>query len=969
MKRRQTVTNREELLARCGDVQQIGTDKYKARCPAHDDHRASLYITLNGHTQPVIMRCHVCGANGETIAPLIGIQVADLCKDNGAPRQQRSGEVAATAATAATAVRPFDSIGDGVTTDSLPEPTTVAPPNFEQGAGDAAQSRADFQQIYFAVAQRHADAGMSIELIERRITEDMECAPDLPQDADIPAIVETIMGCVLSPTPKKAYQRIPAPAGRKRFEIREFDGRLFGTKVRIDGGKLDDKKTWWEWPNRQGSVTGIGSVKAPLYGSERLATLKPGSTVILVEGERSAKALNDLHDYRITAVATVTGATQAATWEKVTIPCDAALKVLTPFNIAIWADNDEAGRIHAHAIIHRLGKRFDKGVDRVRWSEAPHKGDAADFIGNGFGVADVLGLLATATRTKYEEGPPANSQSGDSSWPPWGLSGAVAAVAAVAATSLERPEKPLKPVAPLIPDMLPAGLRDWVVDESERLGVPPEYVAVPAILSAGILIGRKVAIMAQARNNWFEIPNVWGAAIGEPGWKKSPSTERGLKFFREIKNAQKAAHRAAAALNPQAPPTTLPPRYESNDATVEQLAILLERDYPRGILLFVQELQGWFNTFNRAGRENDRQFYLAAWSGKTPHTVDRVGRPSVELEAAVVALYGEIQPDLFRSHVYETRQCRDGMLPRFQILVFPDPLEDRGDVDRLPDNVAESRARAIFEKLDWSNLDTFVGATSDLAICPLPFLRFSPEAQQIADKFRAERAAKARDPRNGPLMADHLQKYDKLMLALAEIFHLMNVVDGADSAPVSVDATSMAIRWCDFLETHAQRAYALIENGPKSKVTILAAHIAANSLLSPFRSGDVLAKHWAELTNLSDVEDALETLVEIGWLVPEVVERPLGKGGKPKRRFWIHPAAIDRNAAPRRQSPEAMAKSAGCFAVSGRSREVAATAATAATAPQDGDCFTDFDGDGFSFAPDEAPDAPPPDFLGREEEE
>lgn len=50
----------------------------------------------------------------------------------------------------------------------------------------------------------------------------------------------------------------------------------------------------------------------------------------------------------------------------------------------------------------------------------------------------------------------------------------------------------LPTVLPLSPEILPGQLRDWVQDIAERMNCPIDLVAIPAMVAAGSLIGRKV---------------------------------------------------------------------------------------------------------------------------------------------------------------------------------------------------------------------------------------------------------------------------------------------------------------------------------------------------------------------------------------------------------------------------------------------------------------------------------------------
>jgi Protein of unknown function (DUF3987) len=100
--------------------------------------------------------------------------------------------------------------------------------------------------------------------------------------------------------------------------------------------------------------------------------------------------------------------------------------------------------------------------------------------------------------------------------------------------SRERPEpKPLPnglaPVEPFSSEFMPGALAPWIDDIANRLQCPPDYVAVSALTALGAVIGRRIGIKPQAKTDWIEIPNLWGAFIGRPGMLKSPAMGEALK--------------------------------------------------------------------------------------------------------------------------------------------------------------------------------------------------------------------------------------------------------------------------------------------------------------------------------------------------------------------------------------------------------------------------------------------------------
>src|SRR5262245_25833128 len=86
-----------------------------------------------------------------------------------------------------------------------------------------------------------------------------------------------------------------------------------------------------------------------------------------------------------------------------------------------------------------------------------------------------------------------------------------------------------------------------------------------------------------------------------------------------------------------------------------------------------------------------------------------------------------------------------------------------------------------------------------------------------------------------PAMKAHLSKYRSLVPSLALLSHL---ADGA-TGDVSLDATTRAAAWAEYLESHAKRVYASATNPPLSVAHILARHLRAGGLGKAFSARDV----------------------------------------------------------------------------------------------------------------------------------
>ena len=103
----------------------------------------------------------------------------------------------------------------------------------------------------------------------------------------------------------------------------------------------------------------------------------------------------------------------------------------------------------------------------------------------------------------------------------------------------------LAPVEPFNSEFLPDALASWVDDIANRLQCPSDYVGITAMTSIGAVIGRRIGIKLQAKTDWTEVPNVWGAFIGRPGMLKSPAMTEALKPIHRLESEAAKEHEVA----------------------------------------------------------------------------------------------------------------------------------------------------------------------------------------------------------------------------------------------------------------------------------------------------------------------------------------------------------------------------------------------------------------------------------------
>jgi len=483
------------------------------------------------------------------------------------------------------------------------------------------------------------------------------------------------------------------------------------------------------------------------------------------------------------------------------------------------------------------------------------------------------------------------------------------------------------PVLAFDPALLPVSLRDWVVDIAERMQCPPDFPAIGAMISLASLLGRKIGIRPKCHDDWLEVPNLWGAVIGRPGMLKTPALAEAMRPLNRLAALAREAHeddakaweaekiklelsakaikadaaRAAKAKGPdsrdqldnlirelhqlQEEEDAGPPperRYMTNDTTVEKLGELLAAN-PNGLLVFRDELTGWLRQLDKDGQESSRAFYLESWGGKGGFTFDRIGRGTLHIDSACVSILGGIQPGPLVDYVTAANgqgRGADGLLQRFQMIVWPDDPGQWRNVDQWPEKEARNRATEVFERID--ELVPFdVGAQQDDP-GEIPYLHFNSAAQGLFDEWRADLEQRIRDDLP-EAFESHLAKYRKLCPALALLIHLAEGNNGS----VTESAMIKAAAWCEYLETHAARAYAATLQPDITAAHALAAKIKAGALSNPFKPKDAYRKHWRGLDK-GQATKAIAALEDYGWLRVERVDT----GGRPSELCHINPALI-----------------------------------------------------------------------------
>src|SRR6266404_1913466 len=132
----------------------------------------------------------------------------------------------------------------------------------------------------------------------------------------------------------------------------------------------------------------------------------------------------------------------------------------------------------------------------------------------------------------------------------------------------------------------------------------------------------------------------------------------------------------------------------------------------------------------------------------------------------------------------------------------------------------------------------------------------------------------------GRFKSESASKYKKLVLAVALISHLAERQTG----PISAVAVERAIKWAEFLEKHALRAYASANVINASAAHAILRAIWAGRLKTTFSVREVQRSNLLGLDTAESIKGALDLLVDCAWLIPAAPEGPPGRRGRPSER-------------------------------------------------------------------------------------
>ncbi|WP_375693751.1 YfjI family protein [Bartonella sp. AP88HLJMH] len=474
-------------------------------------------------------------------------------------------------------------------------------------------------------------------------------------------------------------------------------------------------------------------------------------------------------------------------------------------------------------------------------------------------------------------------------------------------------EYTLLPVESFHAAQMPLTLSRYVYDVADRQQAPLDFVAVAALCGLAALIGNGVRIAPKQHDDWKIVPNLWGALIGQPSTMKTPTMQAALtpitclqkKWYKDwLKQKErqeieeiletldksekkKQAHKAIKKGDLETARALLSEtlskdnahdddvsRFIVNDTSVEKLGELLKEN-PRGLLMVRDELSGFLTDMERKEYQTDRSFYLEAFNGDGQFTYDRIGRGTIFIPHVTLSMIGGIQPSRIIPLIQAIHRGinDDGLLQRFQMIVWPDDNKEWQVIDRPPNQEGWQKYEGVFR----SFRDKRLGSPEQPLI-----MRFSAEAQVKFYEWLEHLHKEAKGGSYSESLQSHLLKMPKTIVSLALIFEL---IEGG-RFEINKGALQTALRWEKYLFSHVKRLYAAADSLATEGAKLIVER--CDHLPDVFTLRDIHQRSWTHLKDNQTVKQALELLCRCNYIREFPIEgNELGR--RPDRRYEWHP--------------------------------------------------------------------------------
>lgn len=471
----------------------------------------------------------------------------------------------------------------------------------------------------------------------------------------------------------------------------------------------------------------------------------------------------------------------------------------------------------------------------------------------------------------------------------------------------------LKSPPPIDDELIPESIRDWITEIAGSAKLPKNSFLVIFLSSISSVIGLQVSISPLGKMDWFAKAGLWSLLIAPPSRLKTTILSMALAPFEnlcrklrmeyeeqkikydktklKLKSDIKELNKEIKTLN------TKDEAYEENlkeltkqltekeaalatdepfeirkkiqDGTTEKIQEIASKVNDT-LLLLRDELQGFFKSFAKPGRDGDRQFYLESWSGVKDYRVDRILRGSLFIRDLHIVITGGIQTEVVFSIIKDIylNKYDDGLMQRFQLIDFSENCELWEPSEKPIDELLRQNMNEMVIKISELEKSGFIFTSKEKK-----FKSLSVEAQKIMTSWFSKLEngeIRSRKYSHSPPFEGYIGKQRSLVPALTLIHDVLKWAStGKSQSVITPDSVNWAINYSKYLLIHAKRLWLHHDmNGYVHAMALLKWFRDNPDILKKgeFKIRDVHRMHRTGISNSVEIEKAIAFLEAHGWV-------------------------------------------------------------------------------------------------------
>ena len=359
---------------------------------------------------------------------------------------------------------------------------------------------------------------------------------------------------------------------------------------------------------------------------------------------------------------------------------------------------------------------------------------------------------------------------------------------------------------------MPMKIQRIVREANECYGYPVDYLAGAMLVAVGLGIGN--THFARLKGKWDESAILFMALVGRPGACKSHPLNFAIRPFTElddkatrayVKECEEYERQRELPMKERTDPHPVAPvckRFLISDATPEAM-LLIHSQNLRGILMWNDELAGWFKNFNRYNKGSDEEYWLKLFNAN-PSFSDRKGvKNSVYISRPFISVVGTIQNGILNELAQGSRTS-NGFIDRL-LFVMPGNQDKQPWSDREPSFDIEAAWADIIGRLVAMPYETNDDGNIVAGILP-----FSPEAKSRLYEWQRQNTEECNREECDALKGVY-NKFDFHAIRFCLIMQMARWACGeADKSEIELVSVENAISLVDYFKTTATRVQGII---------------------------------------------------------------------------------------------------------------------------------------------------------------